>query len=138
MTGRDAPVALPSLVAGSNTRRNEEDRTMKAALINEVGRGFDNEDIEISAPAGREVLVEVRASGLCHSDLTVATHGMGYLTPAVWGHEVVGVVTDIGPRVTVNMFGAVAKQTGCKGSTSDRRVPNMTSPCTPTSPSAAR
>ena len=42
---------------------------MKALVLNAVGRGFDFEDVEIAAPLGREVLVEVQASGLCHTDL---------------------------------------------------------------------
>jgi NADPH:quinone reductase-like Zn-dependent oxidoreductase len=47
---------------------------MKALVLNVLGRGFDFEDVDIAAPIGREVLVEVRASGLCHTDLLFATH----------------------------------------------------------------
>ena len=39
---------------------------MKALEVNALGRGFDFEDIHISTPIGREVLVDVQASGLCH------------------------------------------------------------------------
>jgi len=45
---------------------------MKALVVNTLGRGFDFEDVDIAAPIGREVLVEVRASGLCHTDLLFA------------------------------------------------------------------
>ena len=38
---------------------------MKALVLNSVGRGFDFEDVEIATPIGREVLVNVQASGLC-------------------------------------------------------------------------
>src|SRR4029077_20703305 len=38
---------------------------MKALVLNAVGGGFDLNDVDIAAPMGREVLVEVRASGLC-------------------------------------------------------------------------
>jgi S-(hydroxymethyl)glutathione dehydrogenase / alcohol dehydrogenase len=72
---------------------------MKALVLNAVGRAFELEDIEIAAPARREVLVDVRASGLCHTDLTIATHPI-YPTPSVLGHEVAGVVSAIGPEVT--------------------------------------
>ncbi len=72
---------------------------MKALVLNALGRGFDLEDIDIAAPIGREVLVEVRASGLCHTDLTFATHDF-VPTPAVLGHEVAGVVAGVGPDVT--------------------------------------
>jgi hypothetical protein len=47
---------------------------MKALVLNAPGRGFDFDDVEIAAPRGREVLVDVHASGLCHTDLLFATH----------------------------------------------------------------
>ena len=65
---------------------------MKALVLNALGRGFDFEDVDIAAPNGREVLVEVRSSGLCHTDLLFATNNFVPL-PAVLGHEVAGVVS---------------------------------------------
>jgi Alcohol dehydrogenase GroES-like domain len=47
---------------------------------------FDVEDVDIAAPIGREILVEVQASGLCHTDLLFATHDFAP-TPSVLGHE---------------------------------------------------
>src|ERR1700686_3237630 len=41
---------------------------MKALVLNAVGRGFDFENVDFAPPIGREVLVDVRASGLCHTD----------------------------------------------------------------------
>jgi S-(hydroxymethyl)glutathione dehydrogenase/alcohol dehydrogenase len=73
---------------------------MKALVLNGVGRGFDLESVDIAAPLGREVLVEVRASGLCHTDLLFATHPGFVPTPAVLGHEVAGIVAAVGPGVT--------------------------------------
>jgi S-(hydroxymethyl)glutathione dehydrogenase / alcohol dehydrogenase len=72
---------------------------MKALVLNAIGRGFELDDVDIAAPTRREVLVEVRASGLCHTDLLFATHEFAP-TPAVLGHEVAGVVAAIGPEVT--------------------------------------
>lgn len=72
---------------------------MKALVLNEVGRGFDFEHVDIASPMGREVLVDVRASGLCHTDLLFATHDF-VPTPAVLGHEVAGIVAAVGPDVT--------------------------------------
>ncbi len=72
---------------------------MKALVVNALGRGFDVEDVDIAAPIGREVLVDVKASGLCHTDLLFATHDFVPL-PAVLGHEVAGVVAAVGPDVT--------------------------------------
>jgi S-(hydroxymethyl)glutathione dehydrogenase/alcohol dehydrogenase len=72
---------------------------MKALVLNAVGHGFDFEDVDIASPAGREVLVDVRASGLCHTDLLFATHDI-VPTPCVLGHEVAGIVAAIGSDVT--------------------------------------
>jgi S-(hydroxymethyl)glutathione dehydrogenase / alcohol dehydrogenase len=74
---------------------------MKALVVNAIGHGFDVEDVDIASPIGREVLVEVRASGLCHTDLLFATHNFVPL-PAVLGHEVAGVVAAVGPGVGHN------------------------------------
>jgi S-(hydroxymethyl)glutathione dehydrogenase / alcohol dehydrogenase len=58
------------------------------------------EDVDIAEPVGREALVDVKAAGLCHTDLTIAKHGLGYPMPSVLGHEVAGVVAAVGPDVT--------------------------------------
>jgi S-(hydroxymethyl)glutathione dehydrogenase/alcohol dehydrogenase len=72
---------------------------MKALVLNARGRGFDVEDVEIASPGGREVLVDVQASGLCHTDFLFATHDI-VPTPSVLGHEVAGIVAAISPDVT--------------------------------------
>jgi S-(hydroxymethyl)glutathione dehydrogenase/alcohol dehydrogenase len=72
---------------------------MKALVLNAIGQGFDLEDVDITAPMGREVLIDVQASGLCHTDLLFATHSI-LPTPAVLGHEVSGTVAEVGPDVT--------------------------------------
>jgi S-(hydroxymethyl)glutathione dehydrogenase/alcohol dehydrogenase len=71
---------------------------MKALVLNALGRGFDFENVEIAEPMGREVLIDVQASGLCHTDLLFATHDI-VPTPSVLGHEVAGIVAAIGPDV---------------------------------------
>ncbi|WP_067672982.1 zinc-binding dehydrogenase [Nocardia miyunensis] len=75
---------------------------MKAAVISAIGEPFVvRDDLTLDAPLGREILVEVKASGLCHSDIYVATQaGLGTPVPIVLGHEVSGVVLEIGPDVT--------------------------------------
>src|SRR6266852_5829782 len=89
---------------------------MKALVINAVGHGFDFEDVEIASPSGREVLVDVQASGLCHTDLLFATHDI-VPTPCVLGHEVAGIVAAIGPevaqfRVGDHVVGSLAQSCG--------------------------
>jgi S-(hydroxymethyl)glutathione dehydrogenase/alcohol dehydrogenase len=89
---------------------------MKALVLNEIGRGFDYEDVDIAAPIGREVLVEVKASGLCHTDMLFATNKI-LPTPSVLGHEVAGVVTAVGPdtaqiRAGDHVVGSLAQSCG--------------------------
>ena len=69
---------------------------MKALVLNAIGHGFDFENIDIASPIAREVLVDVQASGLCHTDLLFATHDF-VPTPSVLGHEVAEGVAAIGP-----------------------------------------
>ena len=66
--------------------------------VNAVGRGFDLEDVQIATPMGCEILVDVKASGLCHTDMLFATHDI-FPIPAVFGHEISGIVAEIGPGV---------------------------------------
>jgi S-(hydroxymethyl)glutathione dehydrogenase/alcohol dehydrogenase len=73
---------------------------MRANLVREIGAGFVCEDVDLADPLGREVRVDVKASGLCHTDLTYANHDMGNPLPALLGHEVAGVVAAVGPEVT--------------------------------------
>lgn len=72
---------------------------MQAALINRFDGTFDLERVEVDAPVGREVLVEVRAAGLCHSDHIVASVDRGRPAPVLAGHELAGVVVAVGPDV---------------------------------------
>jgi len=71
---------------------------MRALVLNALGRGFDLDEVDIAPPTGREVLVDVQASGLCHTDLLFATHDIAP-TPSVLGHEVAGIVAAVGPDV---------------------------------------
>ncbi|MDR2377802.1 MAG: Zn-dependent alcohol dehydrogenase [Bifidobacteriaceae bacterium] len=71
----------------------------KAALTEEYGKPFVIREIDIDEPRGAEVLVEVQGSGLCHSDLTAATYGSPWPAPILMGHEVAGVVLEVGPQV---------------------------------------
>src|SRR6478672_4903127 len=92
---------------------------MKALVVNALGRGFDYEDVQIAQPIGREVLVNVEASGLCHTDLLFATHNI-VPTPAVLGHEVAGIVAAVGPdvaqlRVGDHVVGSLAQSCGAWG-----------------------
>jgi S-(hydroxymethyl)glutathione dehydrogenase/alcohol dehydrogenase len=73
---------------------------VKASVVSGLGQGFSVREVAIDEPRGHEVLVDVKASGLCHSDLHLAETDYGYPMPAVFGHEVAGVVVAVGPEVT--------------------------------------
>ncbi|KDA06736.1 alcohol dehydrogenase [Microbacterium sp. CH12i] len=73
---------------------------MKASIAFGLGLGFTPREVSIADPRGREVLIEVRASGLCHSDVHLAQTDFGIVMPAVFGHEAAGIVAAIGPDVT--------------------------------------
>ncbi|MEU0088380.1 Zn-dependent alcohol dehydrogenase [Streptomyces sp. NPDC006274] len=57
------------------------------------------DDLEIRAPGPGEVLVEIAAAGLCHSDLSVVDGTIPFPVPVVLGHEGAGVVAAVGPGV---------------------------------------
>ncbi|MCX5400792.1 hypothetical protein [Streptomyces sp. NBC_00102] len=46
---------------------------MKASVVSGLGQEFKVREVDIADPIGREVLIDVKASGLRHSDLSVAT-----------------------------------------------------------------
>lgn len=73
---------------------------MKAAVLNEIPGRLQIEDITISSPGPREVLVRTVAAGLCHSDLHFMEGTYTTAVPAVLGHESAGIVEAVGSMVT--------------------------------------
>ena len=73
---------------------------MKAAILHQPGSELTIEEISVSSPGPREVLIRTRACGVCHSDL----HFIDGLYPAplpfLPGHEAAGVVEAVGDDVT--------------------------------------
>jgi S-(hydroxymethyl)glutathione dehydrogenase/alcohol dehydrogenase len=72
---------------------------MKAAVLNSIPGQLEIEDITIDSPGPREVLIDTKAAGLCHSDLHFMEGLYPYPCPAVLGHESAGVVTEVGSDV---------------------------------------
>lgn len=72
----------------------------QAAVLHEVGEPLVIEDVELGELKPFDVLVQVRASGLCHTDLEVMQGSLAYPLPIVLGHEGAGVVERVGPAVT--------------------------------------
>ena len=74
---------------------------MKVAQISKAGADFEIVEREIPEPGAREVLIKVRACGVCHSDLLTkegAWPGIQY--PRVPGHEVAGIIDELGAGVS--------------------------------------
>src|SRR5215813_8749206 len=72
---------------------------INAAILWEQGRPLVIEEAELEAPGPGEVLVEVKAAGVCHSDLHPARGDWPAKTPLVLGHEGAGIVREVGPSV---------------------------------------
>ena len=70
---------------------------IQAAVCREFGEPLSVETLRLDPPLGNEVRVKVLASSICHSDIIYMDGGWGGELPAVFGHEVAGVVTDVGP-----------------------------------------
>jgi len=71
---------------------------VKAAVCRAFGEPLVIEELELEAPQGAdEILVDVKACAICHSDITYMDGGWGGDLPALYGHEAAGVVTAVGP-----------------------------------------
>jgi S-(hydroxymethyl)glutathione dehydrogenase/alcohol dehydrogenase len=79
---------------------------MRAVVLPAVGAPMVVEDIPVPKPRDGEVLLRVRACGVCHTDLHVVKGEVRFPVPAVLGHEVSGVVEEVGPGVAGPEVGA--------------------------------
>ena len=77
------------------------DRTMKAAVVREFGKPLAIEEVEVPRPGAGEVLVRIRAVGVCHTDLHAAEGDWPVKPkpPFIPGHEGVGHVVAVGAGV---------------------------------------
>src|SRR5438128_5359849 len=74
---------------------------VKAAVAFEAGKPLAIETVELDGPKAGEVLVELRATGVCHTDEFTRSGGDPEgLFPVVFGHEGAGIVVDVGRGVT--------------------------------------
>jgi len=72
---------------------------MKAVVMTGINE-FAVEEVELSAPEKGEIRVEVKATGLCHSDISSLNGTLPSPTPIVLGHEGAGVVVELGEGVS--------------------------------------
>ncbi|HEX2337381.1 MAG TPA: S-(hydroxymethyl)glutathione dehydrogenase/class III alcohol dehydrogenase, partial [Hyphomicrobiaceae bacterium] len=73
----------------------------RAAVAVEKGKLLEIMDVDLEGPKSGEVLVEVKATGICHTDeFTLSGADPEGLFPAILGHEGAGIIVDIGPGVS--------------------------------------
>ncbi len=73
----------------------------RAAVAHEAGKPLAIETVDIEGPNSGEVLVEIKATGVCHTDaFTLTGEDPEGLFPSILGHEGAGVVVETGPGVT--------------------------------------
>ncbi|MGD1090436.1 MAG: zinc-dependent alcohol dehydrogenase [Bryobacteraceae bacterium] len=78
---------------------------MRAAILREIGKPVEIQEVATPTPGPGEVLIRVEACGVCHSDLHLAEGDWDLLKPItkiplILGHEVAGVVVELGEGVT--------------------------------------
>jgi alcohol dehydrogenase len=80
---------------------------IKAAVLHEIGRPapyaqsqpLTIEELSLDGPGRQEVLVEIKAAGLCHSDLSVINGDRPRPVPMALGHEAAGIVHEVGADI---------------------------------------
>ncbi|NLD70022.1 MAG: S-(hydroxymethyl)glutathione dehydrogenase/class III alcohol dehydrogenase [Limnobacter sp.] len=73
----------------------------RAAVAWQAGKPLTIETVDLQGPKAGEVLVEIKATGICHTDwYTLSGADPEGLFPAILGHEGAGVVVDVGPGVS--------------------------------------
>ncbi|NWN91829.1 alcohol dehydrogenase catalytic domain-containing protein [Marinobacter adhaerens] len=80
---------------------------IRAAVLNTIGaerpytdsRPLVIEELELDPPGDHEVLIEIRAAGICHSDLSVVDGNRPRPVPMALGHEAAGIVKEVGNGV---------------------------------------
>lgn len=74
---------------------------VRAAVAHKAGAPLSIETVDLEGPRSGEVLVEIKATGLCHTDaFTLSGDDPEGVFPAILGHEGAGVVVEVGPGVT--------------------------------------
>ncbi|MBC7283983.1 S-(hydroxymethyl)glutathione dehydrogenase/class III alcohol dehydrogenase [Hoeflea sp.] len=73
---------------------------VRAAVAFEAGKPLEVTTVQLDGPRAGEVLVEIKATGICHTDeFTLSGADPEGIFPAILGHEGAGVVVDVGPGV---------------------------------------
>src|SRR5919109_4244012 len=74
---------------------------VRAAVAHKAGSPLGIEEVDLDGPKAGEVLIEMKATGICHTDeFTLSGADPEGLFPAILGHEGAGIVVDVGRGVT--------------------------------------
>ena len=73
---------------------------VRAAVAHKAGEPLSVETVELSGPRSGEVLVEMKATGICHTDaFTLSGDDPEGIFPAILGHEGAGIAVEVGKTV---------------------------------------
>jgi S-(hydroxymethyl)glutathione dehydrogenase/alcohol dehydrogenase len=92
-------LAIPETFAAH--RAGDPFMKTRAAVAVAAGKPLEIMEVDLEGPRAGEVLVEIKATGICHTDeFTLSGADPEGIFPAILGHEGAGVVVDVGPGVT--------------------------------------
>jgi len=78
---------------------------MRAAVVPAVNARWEVREIPVPEPGPTQVLIRIRASGLCYTDVHIASGALGVKFPHVLGHEPVGEIVAVGSAVATRKKG---------------------------------
>jgi propanol-preferring alcohol dehydrogenase len=74
---------------------------MDAAVLEKIGSPLQYRELPVPKPQSHQILIKVHACGICRTDLHVVDGDLKHpVLPVIPGHQVVGIVTELGPNVT--------------------------------------
>src|SRR6218665_250829 len=87
--------------SGKQITKGDRIMDVRAAVAVQAGKPLEVMTVQLDGPRAGEVLIEVKATGICHTDeFTLSGADPEGIFPAILGHEGAGVVVDVGPGVT--------------------------------------
>jgi S-(hydroxymethyl)glutathione dehydrogenase/alcohol dehydrogenase len=99
--GPEMAYTLASEVDSATPGEGRTNMKTRAALAWKAGQPLEVTTVELAGPKTGEVLVEIKATGICHTDEFTRSGGDPEgLFPVIFGHEGAGVVVEVGPGVT--------------------------------------
>src|SRR5438105_8524717 len=85
----------------SASHKEERNVDVRAAVAHKAGAPLAIETVQLAGPKAGEVMVEIKATGICHTDEFTRSGGDPEgLFPSILGHEGAGIVVEVGPSVT--------------------------------------